>query len=174
MSVFIVLLDFSPFIYLILTAAAIHELGHLAAMYICGVKIDRITVYPFGLDIRVSPRLISYKRELLIKSAGIAVNIIAALCCLPFNAVVFLFANITLALLNIIPITSLDGGGILEIILSMRLDPMRVTVIMKAVSFVFIVILWVIAVYVLFYTNYNFSLLILCIYLFVSIFLNAT
>ena len=173
MLVFIVLLDFSPFIYLILISAAIHECGHIAAMMICGVKVERITVYPFGLDIRVKQRMISYKQELLIKSAGILVNITAVLCCLPFNALFFLFANITLALLNIMPITSLDGGDILEIILSMFLDPTCVSEIMKTISFVVILLLWLIAVYVLFYTNYNFSLFIICVYLFVSIFLNA-
>ena len=173
MLVFIVLLDFSPFIYIILISAAIHECGHIAAMMICGVKIDKITVYPFGADIRVKPRMMSYKQELLIKSAGILVNLIAALCCLPFQAVFFLFTNITLALLNMMPITSLDGGDILEIILSMFLYPTRAAKIMKTVSFIFIVILWVIAVYVLFYTNYNFSLFIICVYLFVSIFIKS-
>jgi len=38
--------------------------------------------------------------------------------------------------------------------LLMYINPPAVIKIMKAVSFVFIVILWIIAVYILFYTNY--------------------
>jgi Zn-dependent proteases len=176
MLVFMFLLDFSSFAFLMLTAALIHEFGHLAAMFICGVKVERITVYPFGLDIRTSSQIKSYKQDLFIKSAGIFVNISAALLCLAVKENLyisfFMMSNIMFAVLNILPINSLDGGEILESLLLMYMNPNTVMKIMKPVSFVFIVILWIVAVYVLFYTNYNFSLLILCMYLFTSIFLN--
>ena len=176
MLVFMFLLDFSPFVLLMLAAALLHELGHIAAMLICGVNIERITVYPFGFDIRTSSHVKSYKHELLIKSAGILINITVLLICVPFTDSLyisfFMMSNTVLALLNILPVSSLDGGGMLECLLLMYINPPAVIKIMKAVSFVFIVILWIIAVYILFYTNYNFSLLILCIYLFTSIFLS--
>lgn len=177
MLVFIILLDLSPFVFLILASAIIHECGHLIAMLICGVKMERITVYPFGLDIRTLSQAKSYTQEMFIKSAGVLVNITAILLCIPFTENVYIsfftVSNIMLAGLNLMPITSLDGGGVLECLLLMHLDPMNVTKIMKAVSFVFIVILWIFAMYFLFYTNYNFSLFVMCVYLFVSIFLTS-
>ena len=176
MLVFMFLLDFSPFVLLVFSAALIHEFGHLAAMFISGVNVEKITVYPFGFDIRTSSQVRSYKQEIFIKSAGILINITALFFCVPFMENVyisfFMLSNIVLAALNILPVNSLDGGGILECLLLMYMNPIIVTRIMKAVSFVFIVILWIVAVYILFYTNYNFSLLILCGYLFVSIFLS--
>lgn len=178
MLVFIVLLDFSPFVFLIIAAAVIHELGHLIAMLICNVKMECITVYPFGLDIHTSSQAKSYKHEIFIKSAGILINIIALLFCIPFidNLYVSFFAlsNIIFAILNIMPISSLDGGGMLENFLLMYIDPLSVNKVMKIVSFIFIIILWIFAMYMLFYTNYNFSLFAMSLYLFASIFFAPT
>lgn len=175
MLIFIVLLDFSPFIFIIMAAAVIHECGHLIAMRICGVKTERITLYPFGLDIRTLSHAKSYRQEILIKSAGIIVNIAAVIISVPFieNIYISFFAvsNFLLVGVNIMPVKSLDGGGILENLLLMYVEPAKVNRIMKTVSFIFIVILWILASYTLFYTNYNFSLFAMCMYLFASIFI---
>lgn len=175
MLVFIILLDFSPYILIVFTAAFIHELGHLIVMAFCGVKAERITIYPFGLDIRTATSAKSYRHEIFIKSAGILANCAVTLICIPFadNLYIsfFIYSNLLLAAVNLMPINSLDGGDILENFMLMYINPLTVGKVMKTISFVFIVILWIIAVYLLFYTNYNFSLFVMCVYLFTSIFL---
>lgn len=173
--VFIVLLDFSPYILIVFTAAFIHELGHLIVMALCGIKVERITIYPFGLDIRTATSAKSYHHEIFIKSAGILANVTVTLFCISFadNIYIsfFVCSNLLLAAVNLMPINSLDGGDILENFMLMYMNPITVGKVMRTISFIFIVILWIIAMYLLFYTNYNFSLFVMCVYLFTSIFL---
>ena len=49
-----------------LVSALLHELGHYGAAYALGVGVERITVYPFGADMRLSSALRSYRTDLLI------------------------------------------------------------------------------------------------------------
>ena len=71
----------------ILTAAALHELGHLAVMRYYGVSVKRFRLTALGaeLDAPALARL-SYGRELIVTLAGVTVNLFgrSALPC-PFS-----------------------------------------------------------------------------------------
>ncbi|MBR5322501.1 MAG: hypothetical protein IKU48_03030 [Clostridia bacterium] len=164
-----------PLCLIPLAAAFLHELGHLALMLLCGQPIKNITVLPFGIDIKKSPRLSSYKTDIAVSSAGIIVNIASLLFCrfLPENAAAELFkqSNMLLILINVLPIKSLDGGQILEKMLLLVMSPEAVENILTFLSMLCIIIVGSVAVWVLFVSGYNFTLLFMCIYLFIGQFL---
>ena len=62
--------DFSVFTLLAVVAMALHEAMHLLFLKHYGVKIEKINVYPFGIDILADMRRLSYKAELLCVLAG--------------------------------------------------------------------------------------------------------
>ncbi len=176
--IFFALLAFfgRDFIYFIPFAAAFfHELGHLFVMLVCGQPVKQITVLPFGVDIKKTPYLSSYKADIAISSAGIAVNILMIGVCgiLPESNVVEFFkqSNIVLVAINVLPIKSLDGGQILEKILLLTLPPNTVERVMSFCSMVCIILVGSVAIWVLFYSGYNFTLLFMCMYLFAGLFL---
>ena len=158
-------------------AALLHELGHLIVMLICNQSVREITILPFGIDIKKSHSISSYKADIVVSAAGIMVNsIMIALCnILPESAAVELFkqSNAVLLLINILPIKTLDGGQILEKILLLFLAPNTVEKIIGFCSFVCIIIVGSVAIWVLFYSGYNFTLLFMCMYLFAGVFLKS-
>ena len=93
----------------ILTAAALHELGHLLAMAVCGVPITAVCLCPLGVRIeRVeSPSL---RRELFINLSGPMVNLLMALVLYRAGKLSFSAVNCALGLFELCPLPSLDGG----------------------------------------------------------------
>ena len=115
----------------ILTAAALHELGHLAVMRYYGVSVKRFRLTALGaeLDAPALARL-SYGRELIVTLAGVTVNLFCAVLLAllglrtwrewPF---VFAGAHLVLAAFNLLPVVPLDGARALCLALSFFLGP---------------------------------------------------
>ena len=115
----------------VLTAAALHELGHLAAMRHYGVSVRRFRLTALGAELD-APSLarLSYGRELAVTLAGVAVNLLCAVLLVllglrtwrewPF---VFAGAHLVLAAFNLLPVVPLDGARALCLILSFFLGP---------------------------------------------------
>ncbi len=117
--------DFSVWTLLCLSAALLHETAHIAAALLCREKIDAVNIYPFGAEIRIKGGISSYAKDLVISSAGIAVNLLLFLVFFAAAGVhlkFFAAANLVLAAVNVIPARGLDGGRIAEDILFMLLD----------------------------------------------------
>lgn len=117
--------DFSVWTLLCLSAALLHETAHVAAALLCREKIDAVNIYPFGAEIRIKGGISSYAKDLVISSAGIAVNLLLFLVFFAAAGVhlkFFAAANLVLAAVNVIPARGLDGGRIAEDILFMLLD----------------------------------------------------
>ena len=156
-------------------AAFLHELGHIAVMSLCGQKIKKITVLPFGVDIKKSHSVTSYKADIAVSSAGLAVNLAVFILCffLPKSAWAeqLRSANLFLMAVNILPIKNLDGGQVIEKLLCLRLDPDTADRIINICSFFCLVVVGSVAVWLLMSSGYNFTLLFMCIYLFCEIFI---
>ena len=129
----------------ILTAAALHELGHLAVMRYYGVSVKcfRLTALGAELDAPTLARL-SYGRELIVTLAGVTVNLFCAVLLAllglrtwrewPF---VFAGAHLVLAAFNLLPVVPLDGARALCLALSFFLGPAtgeRITAVSLACS----------------------------------------
>ena len=166
-----------------LTAAALHELGHIAVINLCGMKVTGLTVLPYGLEMTTDRRPYSFYEDLAINAAGCAVNLLTYPIFQLLGAVIhgelgsfFIIlaaSSMALGILNAFPITSLDGGCVLEALLSLILSPHTVYNVMRAISFVFLLMLWIAATYVFMFSGYNYSLFAMAIWLFARIFLSG-
>ena len=127
----------------VFVCVALHELGHATAAIRNGVPMTGITLYPFGGVARMARRPPQGMIEVVIASAGPAVNlaISGALFVLSAGRVLepgdvfwmrmlslLFWANLILAGFNLLPAFPLDGGRILRGLLTTRLGWARATV----------------------------------------------
>ncbi len=127
----------------VFVCVALHELGHATAALRHGVPMSGITLYPFGGVARMAERPPHGFVEVVIASAGPAVNlaIACAIFVISMGEVItpgdafglrllsmLFWANLILAGFNLLPAFPLDGGRILRGLLTMRVGWARATV----------------------------------------------
>jgi Zn-dependent protease len=168
------IVDGTGFALLLLTAAMLHEAGHLVALKGCGVGIEEISFRAFGVELTTGDtRYIPYRSELIIAAAGPAFNLLALIVTLgavaavgPFwGALFFVACNAALAAVNLMPVSGLDGGRMLAAILLPWLGPPRAEHILAVISAVFSGIVAGAGLWLLWVTKYNFSLAMIGVYL---------
>ena len=119
-----------------LLAAFVHELGHLVCATIVGAPILRFDVELWGGKMLYGGML-SYKKELIISLGGIAANLLfAPLGMIPLFGVygkLFYYSCFCYAIINFIPVRSLDGGEVLRCLLWSYTDPYTATKAQQAV-----------------------------------------
>lgn len=156
-------------------SAVLHELGHIIAIIL---KKGNITEIAFGIvNIDISSDSYTFSEaesedELFILLSGPLINLIIALVlkfiyfssgCSMANLVSY--QNLFLGIVNLLPISSLDGGRILYILLSKKLDFILAEKIINIISILFLLPICILGFLVLIKSKYNFSLLILGCYL---------
>ena len=107
-----------------LAFAALHELGHLAAMAALRVRPSKICLSAAGMRIERPPGLqVSFPREIIIAFAGPAVSLFLAgvfrLLPVPLE---FFYINLGFGLFNLLPVRQLDGGRVLYFALCRRVS----------------------------------------------------
>ncbi len=120
-------------------AALLHELGHLAALYLLDGRVERLCLRLSGGEIRYGGSL-SYGGDALVALAGPLTNGLCALLCAalarrwPWPELYrFIGCHLTLALFNLLPALPLDGGRVLRAALDSRF-PLYGETITRAVS----------------------------------------
>lgn len=98
-----------------LTAAALHEAGHLCVLRALGVPILRLRLCVTGAILQTP--LLGYREELLAAAAGPTVNALLFFASLRGDAR-FAAVNFGLLCYNLLPFYPLDGGRILRALLS--------------------------------------------------------
>ncbi len=169
---------FSPdriFFLIMLICAAFHELSHIIAMTHLGCPITRLNIYPFGAELACSTYNISYKGEILVALSGplmsLAMAVISTILYCFFGGIYLLCAaisNVVYFAVNALPVKSLDGARALMAFLLMKLDFTRAIRIYTAICTAGFGLLCLFALYTLFITGYNLSLIFICAYLFLS------
>ncbi len=150
-------------------SATLHELGHLAAMLLIPDRQpSQISVTPFGLRIKGSPLAEFADGEIIVLSAGCAVNLVLAAATFGIFPK-FAAMNLVLGALNALPVDSFDGGAIFKILLSRRFGAKATEVISTAVSLLVVIIMAFVGVRILFCTGYNFTLLGMSLWLLATI-----
>jgi len=173
-------LAISSTIYTALTIAAAiaHEVGHIVAIFLLRGGMKRVKILPIGAEIQTSG-LHSYKKSMVIALAGAITNFLLFFIFVSVSEVgsfghFFAWSNMILACLNLFPIASLDGGEALSALLHLYIAPHLAHKIEEIVSLIFLIILWVLAVYLLFVTSRNFTMFMICVYLFARIHLHGS
>lgn len=98
----------------------LHELGHILAAAIAGTAAENIVLSGTGIIITTEKNAaVPIKRSLFLLLSGPAVNLIfAAITKLLGGSRLFMMLNLTLCLYNLLPFPSLDGGAVIEILIS--------------------------------------------------------
>ena len=88
----------------ILSAAALHELGHLLVLRLLGARVRELRVSVFGAELMTSAARLSYPGEIAAVLAGPAVNLLCALVLGGAHAWVAAGAHLSLCLFNLLPV----------------------------------------------------------------------
>ncbi|MBP0979312.1 MAG: hypothetical protein J6C55_01540 [Oscillospiraceae bacterium] len=141
----------------------IHELGHLLTILYYKIKISKISLKIYGISIEIiQKRYLANYKDILILLSGSLANFLAAIFFKHNNFIILYFTNIFLGIFNLIPIESLDGGKILNIILFL-LFPMKVAYnISIIISIFFITIFFILDFFFIIHGNFNITLSIIC------------
>lgn len=108
----------------VLLAAACHEAGHLLALRLAGIGVERVRLTAFGAEILADTRFTPYGREILCALAGPLTNLALALLLGRWGHFYLAAgANVLLACFNLLPVPSLDGGRALYLLASWLAGP---------------------------------------------------
>ena len=162
-----------------LLALLFHEAGHIYAASRMGVGVTQIELTPFGgvMQLEDGEGVIG-RRGFLLSAAGIIVNLISLLLTafvLTVHAgtftVYFLWANLAMLLVNLLPAIPLDGGRMALALLSCRFPRTRVWKVMLILGRVLACLLILLSLYQAFRGVYAPTYAILGCYLLYSSFL---
>jgi len=125
------------FMPLVVLASLLHELAHLAVLRLWGVPVERVRLSAFGAEIRADTRFMHYGKEILCVLAGPAVKILLAFVLANVSEdYLFSGANLLLGVFNLLPVSGLDGGRVLHLLVSWMTDPIRADRLCGAVALV--------------------------------------
>lgn len=167
--------DRSALMLLPIAAALIHEAGHLIAMLILHCDIKELEITMFGAEIRAASNTSGLVASVIIFASGGAVNFLCAAAVAPYAQSsyplqLFCACSLALAAVNLLPIKTLDGGCILEAVTA-HFVPTHADAVINAVSAITLLFLWLAGVYLLLLCQGNLSVMLLCMYLFTSLYL---
>ena len=107
----------------VLGAAALHEGGHLAALYLLGGRAEGLRITVFGAALETDAARLSYPAETAVVLAGPAVNLLCGLVLASLGAWTAAGAHLSLCAFNLLPVRPLDGGRALQLAVSALAGP---------------------------------------------------
>jgi len=154
-----------------LTAALLHELGHILCARLLNIPLNGCSVRPCGALLTFDFSRTSYGREACVHLAGAGMGLLTAALSLGIfgkNAVFFAGVSVVLAAVNLLPVRGFDGGGVLHSLLSAVLSPETADGICRAVSLTVTLLLWTAVLWVELRVRADIAML--CFVLYVVIF----
>ncbi len=152
----------------------LHEAAHIACASLLGCKVESVSFLPVGLHASVGTEQIDRLKRIMINSCGPALNLVLFILCelfircvndpLPILHIIKT-SNIYLAIFNILPVWPMDGSKILQDLLMVKTGLLSAARLVRGLSFVMASILIIIGVLSSFYSNWNFALVMVGIYI---------
>ncbi len=154
----------SPLFVLLSVATAIflHEMGHLLTAAWLGIPVRSIAFRMTGAALTFDFSHTSYGREALVHLGGAGAGVLsAALATLLFGERAYHFAGLSLSLaaVNLLPVSGFDGGGILRCLLSIFFLPDTVWRIGHLGSVTAVLLLWGVVLWIEMRVQPNLSLM---------------
>lgn len=159
--------------------AFVHELFHFATAKLYGIQVKGLFIMPFGICLKLNDIYINETRkEIIIAAAGPFANVIMMLFAwfLKENFKLslwdinfFIYGNLAVIMINMIPALPLDGGRILKAILVNIWGFKRAFMLMEKLTKALLLIVFLWGIYVLYLTKLNYSIILIFIFLFVNI-----
>ncbi len=169
------LYDKTGIAYCSILSAAMHECGHLVAALLLRLKVRELCFMPFGIRLLLKQDLSLVKtgKKLLLLFAGSGINLLTFAILTLANKGMSLFAltSLVTGIFNLLPVSTLDGGRILNEFLSLRFTENTAQNISDAISLFASFALFVLGAVAIAITGYNVSLIITAIYLAVLVIL---
>ncbi len=154
-----------------LISALSHEAGHLIAMLLIPHQHPQeISITPFGMRIKNNTMAEFAEGRVIVLATGSMVNLIIAVCFITLSPQLAAM-NFILGTTNLLPVESLDGGGILRHILRKFMSENTTEIAVTIISLITLTILSFVGIYILFRTKYNFTLLGMSLWLLISMIL---
>lgn len=170
-------LDSTGLTALALFCAAMHELGHFFVLALFHIRIRAISFHVFGVDIDADEgNQLSYRQEAVLALAGVAANFLLCAAMLPCwhlrvwtgPAQAIFTVSLFLALFNLLPVGSLDGGRALEALVCAHATPQTAANILQICSVLILLPAGTFGFWLLIHAH-NITLLAAAIYLTVSL-----
>lgn len=136
--------------------AIIHELGHMVAGLLMGMKPEKLEIMPYGVSVsfKLMPKDYNRKikrgnqlelKKILVALAGPITNFMIITIVLQMNmnlvsTLMILYSNLVLILFNLLPIYPLDGGRLIKGVLHIFLGKMKAEKYTNYISFVTLMI----------------------------------
>lgn len=166
----------------ILILAFVHELGHLLAGIILGMKPAKLELKPYGISIsfKINPNDYNKKiakgnllelKKAIVACAGPVTNLIIIIITLNlrlniFTSLLIIYSNILLIIFNLIPMYPLDGGRIVKSLIYLFLGKKKAEKYTNNISFIFLIIVTFMGSVATFYfENMAVFLIIICLWL---------
>lgn len=166
----------------ILILAFVHELGHLLAGIILGMKPAKLELKPYGISIsfKINPNDYNKKvakgnllelKKAIVACAGPVTNLIIIIITLNlrlniFTSLLIIYSNILLIIFNLIPMYPLDGGRIVKSLIYLFLGKKKAEKYTNNISFIFLIIVTFMGSVATFYfENMAIFLIIICLWL---------
>lgn len=166
----------------ILILAFVHELGHLLAGIILGMKPAKLELKPYGISIsfKINPNDYNKKiakgnllelKKAIVACSGPVTNLIIIIITLNlrlniFTSLLIIYSNILLIIFNLIPMYPLDGGRIVKSLIYLFLGKKKAEKYTNNISFIFLIIVTFMGSVATFYfENMAIFLIIICLWL---------
>lgn len=163
-----------------ISAAIIHELGHILFAVLYSIRIEKLELNLFGALIKLPPLSCSYKREAMLAASGPLANVITAVLASIYipraregikEAILyFIISSLLFSFINLLPAKDFDGGRIISCCLLTKLSPNTVYSILEWTSLLCVFFLWSVSVYFILRTGSYLSLFVFSGALFARIF----
>lgn len=161
----LLVLDGGQHVPAMLLACAVHESGHLLMARLVGMPVRCVAVSAFGVHMQADTEGLSHLRRAAVSLAGPLMNLLCFCLLLPTGQKALYAVQLILFLFHILPAVPLDGGMALFSALCSVCSVRTAERIVLCVSVLLMLLLGTLGFSVLLRSRYNFTLLLLAVYI---------